>query len=610
MFAVLMSVLAMLPNCVAVPVDRDGGVPGGERAVCQTVVLSAGGASACAAASDQAPAGRTVIVQAGNAPARATATANYYLATGADGAHVMFASEEDEDTPAPARSWMGVRLTAVPAPLAAHIGGQGVMIANVVKGSPADEAGLEQYDVITSYAGAEINEPADLTEALSATDPGNLAALTVVRGGQPQSLDIRPSERPQGLDEMEMKYDEPGLAFFNDAISLQGHTVQIGPDGEVTMEALGDLGDLSDSLIQLDDLFGDLAIELNLPQLPTIPSLSFGGSGQGPGVRVMVRVDDDGGQTVLRTETDGQIHIQRTDKDGNETSATYATPDELQEADPDAYELYEQCGPPGGTRRMHIRSFGLGGQDLRKKFRVDVNEKVREALERMQDARMSGGKFEEARDAAEQKLEIVREGSHGVAGSGKAATETRKVGDFRRLRLAGQGRLEVQIGQLTPLEITGDDNLLPLIETRSSNKQLVIGSKQPFNPKVPLVFKVGVPDLEMIDLTGAGDIKVSGLDNESFEIELKGAGNVELDGRTQRLRVNLAGAGNVLAAGLTAEEANVMVDGAGNADVNATGKLSARVSGVGNVTYAGSPEVSKRVTGLGAVKPKEPERAD
>jgi hypothetical protein len=60
-----------------------------------------------------------------------------------------------------------------------------------------------------------------------------------------------------------------------------------------------------------------------------------------------------------------------------------------------------------------------------------------------------------------------------VIGSGKKASETRKVDSFTQLELLGVGRIEVTIGNRQPLELSGDDNILPLIETKVTDGKLV-----------------------------------------------------------------------------------------------------------------------------------------
>jgi len=61
----------------------------------------------------------------------------------------------------PGGPWIGVQFGPVPKPLASHLQlseGQGQMVLNVLKDSPADVSGIQQYDVITAIDGVETSK--------------------------------------------------------------------------------------------------------------------------------------------------------------------------------------------------------------------------------------------------------------------------------------------------------------------------------------------------------------------------------------------------------------------------------------------------------------------
>ena len=64
----------------------------------------------------------------------------------------------------------------------------GVTIAEVAADSPAAQAGLEAGDLITAVNGDEVQQVADVVDAVRAAQPGDTLALTVERGGE--TLDI------------------------------------------------------------------------------------------------------------------------------------------------------------------------------------------------------------------------------------------------------------------------------------------------------------------------------------------------------------------------------------------------------------------------------------
>ena len=114
--------------------------------------------------------------------------------------------------------------------------------------------------------------------------------------------------------------------------------------------------------------------------------------------------------------------------------------------------------------------------------------------------------------------------------------------------------------------------------------------------------EVTVPTLTALTLTGAGNIAVDGIENESLEVSLSGSGNLAGSGAAKRLEITLGGSGNVQFAHVVADEARAIVSGNGNIFVTATRSLDGSISGDGAIVYTGSPQnVTKSVTGTGAI---------
>ena len=73
---------------------------------------------------------------------------------------------------------------------------KGVLVLQVVPGSPSDEAGLKEGDVIISFAGKEINNVGELTRAIHATQIGERVEVTFWSGDTRQTTEIIPAESP------------------------------------------------------------------------------------------------------------------------------------------------------------------------------------------------------------------------------------------------------------------------------------------------------------------------------------------------------------------------------------------------------------------------------
>ena len=65
-----------------------------------------------------------------------------------------------------------------------------VVVEDVVDGSPAEKAGIEEGDVLVAFNNVAIEEPGDLTGALKKMKEGDKATVTVLRDGEQKTLDV------------------------------------------------------------------------------------------------------------------------------------------------------------------------------------------------------------------------------------------------------------------------------------------------------------------------------------------------------------------------------------------------------------------------------------
>jgi len=190
----------------------------------------------------------------------------------------------------------------------------------------------------------------------------------------------------------------------------------------------------------------------------------------------------------------------------------------------------------------------------------------------------------------------------GTVGSGAAATDSRSVADFTGIRFVGLGRIEVDSGELQPVELTFDDNLLALISTEVVDGVLVIEATEPFLPTMELVVRATVPDLQSVEVDGGGEVTVTGVDNAGMSIAVDGVGKATLSGQTDRLTIDIDGAGSVSARELEADAVEITIDGGGQAWVNAANTLDVAIDGFGVVRYNGDPAVTQDISGLAVIQ--------
>ena len=96
------------------------------------------------------------------------------------------------------RPYMGITYLAVTdAQTAQQLGvnAYGIYVADVVKGGPADKAGLKVGDRIVSIDGTEVAQKTDLGTIIQQHSAGDTLSITVARGGQMQTVSLMLGEK-------------------------------------------------------------------------------------------------------------------------------------------------------------------------------------------------------------------------------------------------------------------------------------------------------------------------------------------------------------------------------------------------------------------------------
>lgn len=190
----------------------------------------------------------------------------------------------------------------------------------------------------------------------------------------------------------------------------------------------------------------------------------------------------------------------------------------------------------------------------------------------------------------------------GVKGSGVVKTEKRKIAPFASLDVNCPSSIQVRCQEQGSLEISGDDNIIPLITTEVKDGTLYIRSSKEYDPQGKLQILISTPDLKKFAFSTAGEANLSNIKNDRVEIALNGAGSLTATGETKEVAISLSGAGSIDAKELHAVNASVDSTGVGSIDIYATGHLDAKSSGIGEINYYGKPKtINKQVGGMGAI---------
>jgi hypothetical protein len=189
-----------------------------------------------------------------------------------------------------------------------------------------------------------------------------------------------------------------------------------------------------------------------------------------------------------------------------------------------------------------------------------------------------------------------------IIGDGVIKTEDRSISEFSKVEVTGGYQIKWSSGK-PALNISTDQNLLPLIETVVSGSTLRIDSKDNLAPTKSITIILSSASLTDVQLTGGIRFKASQITGQDLKLESTGASEISVDGSVRNLEVNLTGASKLNAKSLRTQIATLSLVGASEANVTVTDTLKASLTGAGKLTYSGNPKsVEKNITGAGLIQ--------
>lgn len=120
------------------------------------------------------------------------------------------------------RGYLGVSVQDITSTLAEHFElkeRKGALVADVVPDSPADEAGLQNGDIITKFNGKTVNDARHLKLTVATVPPGEKVKTEVLRDGDAKTLEVTITKRP---GDRSLARDEGGSFDAEDTGTLRG----------------------------------------------------------------------------------------------------------------------------------------------------------------------------------------------------------------------------------------------------------------------------------------------------------------------------------------------------------------------------------------------------
>lgn len=240
-----------------------------------------------------------------------------------------------------------------------------------------------------------------------------------------------------------------------------------------------------------------------------------------------------------------------------------------------------------------------------------------------------------------------------IKGNGTIVTREITISEYDEISIVGSMDFRYEQSDAAPyLEISIDENLLPLIQAKVEGKSLIIGPKNneenrkssySLNPTSFTVktnsrnirelnavtsghvlvagpIKISRLEINMVgsgtvelnktvegnklecNLAGSGEVIAQSLKLESVSCSVAGSGSVEIGGHVERASYNVASSGGVQAFNCKTGKADCSVVGSGSIETSVSDYLDASIIGSGDIRYKGNPEISKSVMGSGSVE--------
>jgi serine protease Do len=203
------------------------------------------------------------------------------------------------------RGWLGVSIQDLTQELAKSLNikqRNGALVADVVKDSPAEKAGLKRGDVVIEYDKKPVQDSTTLRNMVASTAPGKTVTMKIVRNGKEQEVSVTLSEYKERKKVKKVEYNNV----------LKGITVQeltpsvkdkLGLPQTISGVVITDIAPESPAQGVLQP--GDLILEVNRKEISGLSDYDRTASKIGPKDTVLLLVLREGGTVYITLRPQG-----------------------------------------------------------------------------------------------------------------------------------------------------------------------------------------------------------------------------------------------------------------------------------------------------------------
>jgi hypothetical protein len=211
-----------------------------------------------------------------------------------------------------------------------------------------------------------------------------------------------------------------------------------------------------------------------------------------------------------------------------------------------------------------------------------------------------------------------------ITGSGTPVTKTYDFSGFTGIAAGSAFRVELTQGAAFHVEVTTDDNVAEQLRVEKSGSTLQLHLDPNLSLRnVTLNARVTMPELSELRLSGATDTTLAGFKSDKplmvelsgasrlkgdvvageATLEVSGASQAHLTGRSRKLSVSASGAGQADCSEFDSGDTRADASGASQIRVKPSGTFDGEASGAATIRYGGNPtQVESRSSGAASVK--------
>lgn len=209
-----------------------------------------------------------------------------------------------------------------------------------------------------------------------------------------------------------------------------------------------------------------------------------------------------------------------------------------------------------------------------------------------------------------------------VLGNGNIIKNDKSIPNISEVVLKGSGDVYITKGDKPSLIIETDDNIINLLDTKTSENQIILDTKESISP-TKLIYWITVTNLNEIIIDGSGDVMVNegfksdnfnsiikgsgdvfvkNLNVESLRILINGSGNVKMSGTSNITSLEIDGSGDIIMNEMISKRVTALINGSGDMKINVIEYLKAIINGSGDIGYIGNPSTFEtKVNGSGDI---------